>query len=115
MIDRDNKITSGILLSDGLCPFAGLYSFFSGPANVAAVNRDAFALDARTVILRNEDIPLFEEIIKVPYVEKVDKRDKYYCNRLDESIWKQRSMALCAVFREKGQRLVWDPNIRVRR
>ena len=62
-----------------------------------------------------EDIPLFEEIMKVPYVEEIEKRDRQYCNRLDENIWKQRSMALCAVFRERGQRLVWDPKIRVRR
>lgn len=113
--DRDHKISSGILLKNGLCPFAGLYSFFSGPANVAAVGRDAYALDARAVLLRKEDIPLFEEIMKVPYVEEIEKRDRQYCNRLDENIWKQRSMALCAVFRERGQRLVWDPKICVRR
>ena len=113
--DRDHKRSSGILLKNGLCPFAGLYSFFSGPANVAAVGRDAYALDARAVLLRKEDIPLFEEIMKVPYVEEIEKRDRQYCNRLDENIWKQRSMALCAVFRERGQRLVWDPKIRVRR
>lgn len=115
VIDRDNKITSGILLKNGLCPFAGLYSFFSGPANVAAVCRDAYALDARTVLLRKEDIPLFEEIMKVPYVEELRKRDRQYCNKLDENIWRQRSMALCNAFRERGQRLVWDPEIRVRR
>lgn len=115
VIDRDHKISSGILLKDGLCPFAGLYSFFSGPANVAAVDRDAYALDARAVLLRKEDIPLFEEIMKVPYVEDLGKRDRQYCNKLDENIWRQRSMALCAVIRERGQRLVWDPEIRVRR
>lgn len=115
VIDRDHKITSGILLKNGMCPFAGLYSFFSGPANVAAVGRDAYALDARTVLLRKEDIPLFEEIMKVPYVEDLGKRDRQYCNKLDENIWKQRSMALCSIFRGRGQRLVWDPEIRVRR
>lgn len=115
VIGRDHKITSGILLKNGQCPFAGLYSFFSGPANVAAVGRDAYALDARTVLLRKEDIPLFEEIMKVPYVEDVGKRDRQYCNKLDENIWRQRSMALCAEIRARGQRLVWDPEIRVRR
>lgn len=115
VLDRGNKITSGILLPGGECPFRGLYGFFSGPANVAAVCRDAYALDARTLLLRREDIPLFEEIIKVPYVEKVEDRDKAYCNRLDENIWRQRSMALCAVFRDRGKRLLWDPQIRVRR
>lgn len=115
VIDRDHKITSGILLKNGQCPFAGLYSFFSGPANVAAVGRDAYALDARTVLLRKEDIPLFEEIMKVPYVEEVGKRDRQYCNKLDENIWRQRSMALSSIFRERGQRLVWDPEIWVRR
>lgn len=115
VIDDDNKITSGILLQNGICPFKGLYSFFSGPANVAAVCRDAYALDARTVILRKEDIPLFEELLKVPYVEKIEERDKKYCNSLDESIWKQRSIELCRVFRERGKRLVWDPEIKVRR
>lgn len=114
VLNRDNKVTSGILLQNGSCPFEGLYSFFSGPANVAAVSRDAYGLDARTMIIRREDIPLFEEIIKMPYMEKVEERDKAYCNRLDERIWKQRSMALCAVLRERGLRLLWDPQIRVR-
>ena len=115
VLDRNNKITSGILLRDGTCPFRGLCGFFSGPANAASVSRDAWGLDARTLILRKEDIPLFEELIKIPYVEKMEKRDKAYCNRLDENIWRQRSMALSAVFRERGQRLVWDPTLRVRR
>lgn len=115
VLDRKNKITSGILMRDGICPFAGLYGFFSGPANVASVSRDAFALDARTMILRGEDIPVFEEIMKVPYIERLKQRDEAYCNRLDEGIWRQRSLALCAVIRERGMRLVWDPKIRVRR
>lgn len=115
VLDRNNKITSGILLPDGTCPFEGLYGFFSGPANVAAVSRDAVGLDARTMILRREDIPLFEKIIKVPYVEKIKERDAAYCNRLDERIWRQRSMELCAVFKERGLKLLWDPQIRVRR
>lgn len=115
VLDRNNKITSGILLRDGLCPFMGLPGFFSGPANVASVSRDVFALDARAMFLRKEDIPLFERIIKVPYLEKIKDRDKCYCNRLDEGIWRQRSLALCGEIRERGQRLVWDPGIRVRR
>lgn len=114
VLNRENKITSGILIKDGSCPFEGLYSFFSGPGNVAAVSRDACGLDARTMVIRREDIPLFETIIKVPYVEKIKERDRAYCNRLDERIWRQRSMALCAVFKERGLRLVWDPQIRVR-
>lgn len=115
VLNADNKITSGILLKNGSCPFQGLYSFFSGPANVASVRRDAYALDARTMILREADIALFEEIMKVPYVEAMEDRDRAYCNRLDENIWRQRSMALSAVFRERGERLVWDPALRVRR
>lgn len=115
VLDASNKITSGILLQSGICPFRGLYGFFSGPANVASVSRDAYALDARTMILRKKDIPLFEEVIKVPYVEKIEERDRAYCNRLDENIWRQRSMALCAVFQERGKRLIWDPALRVRR
>ena len=102
-------------MQNGICPFAGLYGFFSGPANAASVCRDVRTLDARTMILRGEDIPVFEEIMKVPYIGEIKERDRAYCNRLDESIWRQRSLVLCAVFRERGQRLVWDPKIRVRR
>lgn len=114
VLDRNNKITSGILLKNGLCPFAGLPGYFSGPSNVAAVSRDAYALDARTVLLRKDDIPLFEEIIKMPYMENIKKRDRAYCLKLDENIWKQRSMTLCKVFRERNKRLLWDPRIKVR-
>lgn len=115
VLDRKNKITSGVLLKNGACPFSGVYGFFSGPANVMAVRRNAYALDARTVFLRKEDVSLFEEIIKVPYMERIEGRDKQYCNSLDESIWRQRSMMLCSVFRKRGKRLIWDPAIKVRR
>lgn len=115
VLDGNNKITSGILLKNGTCPFKGQNGFFSGPANVASVSRDAHALDARALILREEDIPLFEEMMKVPYVRRMEDRDRAYCNKLDENIWRQRSMALCGVLRERGQRLVWDPALRVRR
>lgn len=113
VLDRNNRITSGILLPDGSCPFRGLQGFFSGPANAAAVSRDAYALDARTILLRDKDIPLYEEMMKVPYVKEIEKRDRAYCGRLDENIWKQRSMALCAALRDSGKRLLWDPQIRV--
>ncbi len=115
VINRDNKIESGILLRDGRCPFQGLPAFFSGPANVASVCRDAFALDARTVFLREGDIPLFEEILKIPYKEKLKERDTAYCNQLDEGIWRQRSMELSEKIRARGQRLLWNPEIRVKR
>ncbi len=115
VIDRENKITSGILLRDGNCPLQGIPAFFSGPANALSVSRNAWALDARTAILRKEDVPLFEEIMKVPYVDRPEKRGTEYCNQLDEGIWRQRSMALSAKIRERGQRLLWNPKIRVRR
>ncbi len=114
VVDRDNKITSGILSQDGNCPFRGMPVFFAGPVNVMSVCRDAYALDARTVLMRKKDVCLFEEIMGVPYVEKLEERDMSYCRQLDEAIWKQRSMELSARIRERGQKLFWNPEVRVR-
>lgn len=114
LIGRNHKIISGILLQNGACPFQDVPAFFTGPANVMSVCRNAFSLDARTVLLRKEDIALFEEIIKVPYLEDLHKRDYDYCSQLDERIWRQRSMELSARIRERGQRLLWDPQLKLK-
>lgn len=115
VIDGKNRIASGILLQDGSCPFQGIPAFYAGPANILSVSRDAYALDARAVLLRKEDVSFFEEIMKVPYIAELKKRDKAYCNRLDEGIWRQRSMELSAQIRERGQKLLWNPEVKVRR
>ncbi len=115
VIDRQGRIETGMLLEDGSCPFRGIPAFFSGPANIMSVCRDVFALDARGIFLRDEDIPLFEEIMKVPYRKSREKRRKNYCNQLDEAVWRERSMELSAAIRGRGQRLLWEPSVKVRR
>lgn len=116
VIDRENKITSGILNEEGICLMKGIPSYYSGPANKYSVSRDAlFGIDARTLRVREEYISLYEEIMKVPYEADLKKRDKAYCNQLDEAIWRQRSKALCNAIQADGYKILWEPQIKVYR
>lgn len=116
VIDGENKITSGIYNKEGLCPLKGVPSYYSGPANVYSVPRDAeYGIDARTLIVRDEYISLYEEVLKINYEPDLKKRDKAYCNQLDESIWKQRSQAFCAMLMKDGYKILWEPQSKVYR
>lgn len=116
VIDKDNKIASGLLNEEGICQMKGIPSYYSGPANRYSVSRDALhGVDARTLCVRKEYIPLYEEIIKVLYEPDLKKRDKAYCNQLDEAIWRQRSRTLCNAIRAEGCKILWDPQNKVYR
>lgn len=110
--NRDKKITSGILSATGECPYKNMPLYYAGPCNRAKVMQDAFALDARTLFLREELIPLYEEIIGIPYVRK-ECRNKKFSNQLDHHIWKQRSLELALQIHQKGYSLLWNPAIQI--
>jgi len=114
VVNQKRKITSGILNEMGICPMKNIPVYYSGPANMYSVSRDAwYGIDARTLLLRRQDIPLYEEIMQIKYVPDLKKRDKAFCNQLDEAIWRQRSTTLCKILTDRGQRVVWDPQIKV--
>ena len=113
VVNRNGKITSGMIDENGRCPFKDMPVSYAGPANIASIVQDCAALDARTMILRPEMVTLYEEMIGLPYLADLTGRDRKYCNRLDEAIWRQRSMALSEKLQEGGKRLVWDPQIQV--
>jgi hypothetical protein len=109
----EHKITSGMIEPDGQCPFENMPVYFAGPCNRASVMQDAYALDARTVFLRQELIPFYQQYIKLPYPESVRDRNRNFSNRLDDRIWRQRSIALSCRLREEGYLLLWNPDIQI--
>lgn len=93
--NREHKIVSGPLNDDLTCPFAGIRDNFAGPCNALSVTRDMPVLDARTMLVRDDLIPLYEKIIKMPYIPDIKDRTLSYTRALDNRIWLQRSKALC--------------------
>ncbi|MCR5716050.1 MAG: glycosyltransferase [Lachnospiraceae bacterium] len=115
VIDRESRIVSGKLTRSGQVVFQGLYRDYAGPCNLADVVSRAEALDARTMILREDLIDLFVSSVGVPYRKDPAERDIAYCNQLDEQIWRQRSLLLCEKLTAAGALLLWDPEVVVRR
>ena len=113
VINRNHMIVSGLMEEDGSCPFAGMPLSYAGPCNIASVAQDCTAMDARAMLIRRELIPVYEQILCVPYVETIAERDRAYTNSLDEHIWRQRSLLLAHILRERGYTLLWDPAVHV--
>ena len=114
VVDGRKRILSGIFCKDGTCLLEGKPSYFSGPCNRASVSQQVYAVDARTMTLREELIPLFEEYIGIPYQEDVSKRSRAYCRQMCEESWRERSIALCQEISKRSYKILWDPALQVK-
>ena len=122
---KKNKITSGILNSQGVCPYMGLNRNYSGYLHRAILQQDCDAADIRNMIIRRE---LSEELLKIlkkeniqisnleltqknervksegvqalSFVEEKNLSDKEYIDV---------SLKFCHAVKEKGYLILWDP------
>ncbi len=113
VVDRAHNVISGNLDARGNCVLGGLKDDYAGPCNRADIVSGAYALDARSIILRDELVSLYMECVGLPYPKDTDARDEAFCNQLDERIWRQRSLDLSRRIREAGYVLLWDPEVKV--
>lgn len=90
-IQKKGKITGGIKNSDGICPYAGLPSCFSGYLHRNAVAQDCECADLDNAVIRPE---LLREL------EKEYKCKREFINDDD---------GICRFVRNKGYRILYDP------
>ncbi len=114
LLNRDDITISGILDEQGVCAYAGLPNSYGGEGNRATVARRAKVLDARVMILRDELIPLYEKYMGIPYPGGYETRTKTFCRKLDDRIWKQRSIKLCEAVRQLGYVFLYTPEYQVK-
>lgn len=116
ILDRHNKITSGIYGTDGEKLYQGIHKEYSGGStHRAALLQDCAAVDIRCMRVRKELQPLFEQIVGIPYQEhgkqKLADVSGIFC---DEEGYRKLSLELGRAVWEKGYLVVWNPELTIK-
>lgn len=116
ILDRHNKIVSGIYNEKGERLYLGLHREYSGGStHIASLAQDCAAVDIRCLRLRKELQPLFEELLGLPYREiGKEKLADVSALSCDEAGYRKLSLALGEVIKSKGYLVLWDPKITVK-
>lgn len=116
VLDRHNKITSGIYTEKGERMYKGLHKEYSGGStHRASLMQECSAVDIRCMRLCRELQPLFTEITGVMYKE-CGKQMLADVSSLscDEEGYKKLSMKLGDAATERGYLVVWNPELTVK-
>lgn len=127
ILDERGKICAGAMNHDGICLYEGLHKEYSGGfTHTAALKQDVAAVDIRCMQVREELREAFTQITGIPYEEKticckingVSKQVRIAdVSRLvcDEAGYRKLSMELGRAAAEHGYRVLWEPQITVRK
>lgn len=103
-----NKITGGIYLETGECPYRGLRRGFSGYMHRASLLQDAASVDIRLMKIRPELLPIVETVTEAAV--GADGRVQLQGTGLTEERLKKLGTDICREIRKAGYRIVWDPS-----
>lgn len=108
------KIFSGRLDEMGKVFYRGLDSHYSGEMHRAILTQDAAAVDIRCVRMRTECIPLFEEVVGVPYRELPGTAIFDASVLPKDTDFQEVSVRLGQAVRDAGYRILYQPSMTVR-
>lgn len=115
ILDRHNKIASGIYDENGNRLYQGLPKEYSGDMHRAALVQDCEAVDIRCMRVRRELYPLFKEITGVSYSETGEyKLADVSAISCDEAGYRKLSMELGRAAAGMGYLIVWAPQITIK-
>ncbi len=105
LLDRKGRISGGAMDAQGKVLYEGLPKGYSGGyQHPAVLQQEVAALDLRCLRVRSSLHALYEEAIGIPY-----EKAQVTLQNWDEKIIRARSLEFCAMLRQKGYRLLWDP------
>lgn len=111
LTDRKGKITGGIYDESGQLLYAGLPRGFSGGFQHRAVlQQDAWAVDLRCMKVRPECWELYKELTGTAYCAGTGDLHSLPMEWKEDEI-REKSMAFCRGVRERGYRILWDPQM----
>lgn len=111
LLNRRMRLCGGMYRKDGSVVFEGLPEGYSGGLQHRAVlTQDAYAVDLRCIIVREELIPLFEEVCMVKYKGGYENLFK----GRDPAEVKGLSLKFCDEVKKRGYRILWDPMVKRR-
>lgn len=125
--DGKMVIAGGRMAEDGSVYYEGLKEGFSGYLHRGVLTQDAEAVDLRCVIVSKEFWPLFESVTGVPYrtrkiepatdenAAETENVEIFDAGTLPEGTdVNALSLQFCKALRDKGKRILWDPEIQVK-
>lgn len=104
-----NKIVGGRMDETGKVFYEKLPAVYSGPLHRAVLTQDALAVDLRLIRIPESCYGLFEEILGIPYKAEVYSGCFDISTLPKDADIKEWSLKLCKGLREKGYRILWDP------
>lgn len=116
ILDRQNKIMSGIYNEKGEKLYTGVHKEYSGGStHKAALMQDCMAVDIRCVRVCSALQPLFEQITSVTYRETGEQKLADVSGiSCDEEGYRKLSMELGRAAAERGYLVVWNPQITIK-
>lgn len=104
------KIAGGMMDAEGNVTFKDLKDGFSGYMNRAVLVQQAKALDVRCLCLNPACYELFEKTLGIPYETlEMGRKGQLDWEKIPKEDRKECSLKLSRALREKGYRLIWDP------
>ena len=112
LVDRKNKIVGGLYLADGTSVYEGLHKEYGGYMHRACLTQEAEAIDVRCMKLSPQAQNVLEEMLGLGYLQNPKTGRFDWKNCLNDDVdYKELSLRFCAKIRQKGWRIVWDPDL----
>lgn len=113
ILDKDNKITSGIYDETGNKLYRGVHREYSGGSTHRAVlKQDCEAVDIRCMRVCKELQPVFEQIMGIPYKESGEQKMADVSNiSCDEEGYRKLSLEFGKAVRKMEYLVMWNPKI----
>ncbi|MBO5622244.1 MAG: hypothetical protein J5959_11525, partial [Butyrivibrio sp.] len=109
ILNKKKRICGGMYRKDGSLIYEGLPEGFSGGLQHRAVlQQDAYAVDIRFLMVRDELIPLYEEVTGAKYDN--GKAEELFI-KLSQKEIVDLSLRLGSEIRKRGYRILWDPQM----
>lgn len=112
LINKKNKITGGIYNQDGVCPYLGLHRAYSGYLHRASLMQEAEIVDVRCMKASPEAAEILEEMLGLPYLgNRKNGRFDWQGSIRESTDYVELSREFCEKVRQRGWRIVWDPEM----
>lgn len=112
LVDKKNKIIGGLYLTDGTVVYEGLHKEYSGYMHRACLTQEAEAVDVRCMKLSPQAQGIMEELLGLGYLQNPRNGRFDWKNCLNDHVdYKELSLRFCEKIRQKGFRIVWDPEL----
>nr|WP_318686211.1 glycosyltransferase [uncultured Acetatifactor sp.] len=109
---KRGRIDGGRYAEDGEVFYKGLPGTYSGYLHRASLTQDAFAVDLRLIMVREECRKLFEQTVGVPYVT-LPGEDTFDASVLPADMDIRRAgLAFGSAMKNAGYRILWQPSWR---